>query len=383
MAIKKNSLSRLLALDGAITSDQRKSIHTDVVATRSPALNFIFGKGHGLPKGYSMLLYGPPRGGKSVICNEMIGWLHQSDPDAVAIKFNTEMRETAQLDDETTKMYGIDPERLIAYEVNQPDQIFDRIEKEIAAEVQDGLKVGLVIIDSLNSMQGRRGMNADTIMTQQIGDNAATIQEGLKRILPVQRKCKFALVLTSHIRAQMEKAGGSAVVHTSQTTAIRPAVSYGTQHHCEYYVYVSPVGGQDGKMDASGKKFIDESVTDFREEGERTAHKIMARMMDSSLGPKGRAGVFTFDYNHGIVNQHEEVFYLGVSRGVITKPNNVMYQFGGKEWRGKGAILEALRSDPQLQQAVLTELRQRDIDGSIHSLPEDALASTVAVEESH
>jgi len=368
--IKKNSLSRLLSLEGAVTS--RNSVHSDVLATRSPAFNFIFGKGQGLPRGYSMLLYGPPRGGKSVLLNEMIGYLHQSNPNAVAIKFNTEFRENAQLSKEQTAMYGIDPDRLISYEVNQPDQIFDRIEKDIGAECQDGLDVGLIGIDSLNSMQGRRGMNADTIMTQQIGDNAATIQEGLRRILPVQRKHRIGLVLTSHIRAQMDtKVGGSSIVHTSHTTAVRPAVSYGTQHHCEYYVYVAPQGGEAGRTDLSGHKFVDESVSDFREEGERTGHKIMARMMDSSLGPKGRAGVFTFDYKNGIINQHEEVFTLGTLRGIIDRPNNVMYSFEGTEWRGKPAMLEALKNSPELCAKIVDKLRKKDLEDLVLQLPED------------
>jgi hypothetical protein len=358
-----NALGRLLKLSGAVTD--RKNIHQDVIFSRSPSLNFTFGNGWGLPKGYSLLLYGPPRGGKSVVLNDMIGQLHMSDPDAVAIKFNTEMRETAQLDDSNLSMYGIDPNRLISYEVNTPDAIFDRIEKEIAAEIQDGLKVGLIGIDSLNAIQGRRGMNADTIMTQQIGDNALTIQEGLKRILPVQRKYNFGLVLTTHLRAEMSiNTAGSASVRTGKDSGVRPAVSFGTQHHCEYYMYVQPVRGQDGKKDLLDNKLEDSTVQDLAEHGERTGHRIAVRMMDSSLGPKDRQGEFTFDYKRGIINVHEEVFLLGCARNVIDRPNNVMYAFGGKEWRGKPAMLEALKNDTQLQTAILTELHRRDREPS-------------------
>lgn len=352
-----NALSRLQGLEGAV--NVRRNVHDTVIATRSPSFNFIFGHGYGLPEGYSMLLYGPPRGGKSVICNEMIGWLHQSDPEAVAVKFNTEFRESAQVDDAMCKMYGIDPARLISYEVNQPDQIFDRIEKEIAAECQDGLKVKLVIIDSLNGMQGRRGMNADSIMTQQIGDNALTIQEGLKRILPVQRKYNMGLILTSHIRAQMD------VAEQMRGNKVRPAVSYGTQHHCEYYVYVEPDRTKDGKVALDGSAFEDASLTDLKGKSERTGHKITAKMMDSSLGPKGRSGQFTFDYTHGIINTHEEVFLLGVSRGVIEHPTNVTYTYKGLDYRGKEAMWTAIKNDPQLYQNILQDLRIKELNGTI------------------
>lgn len=371
-AVNKKALSRLLSLDGAITSDMRKSVHLDVISTNSPSLNFVFGKGQGLPKGYSVLLYGPPRGGKSIIVNMMIGWLHQSNPNAIAIKFNTEFREAAQLSENETKMYGIDPTRVISFEVNQPDQIFDRIEKEIAAEIQDGMEVGLVAIDSLTGIQGRRSMNADSIMTQQIGDNALTIQEGLKRIMPVQRKHKFALVLTSHIRSVMDnKVATPGMVHKSHTMAIKPAVSFATQHHCEYYLYVEPRGGKEGRQDESGKTFTDTTVTDARGENEVTGHRIMVRMVDSSLGPKGRSGLLTFDYNKGIINVHEEVYNLGVDRGIVDKPNNQTYAYKGKEWRGKQAFLEALKNDPALQESILNDLKMKDLEGTIIKLADE------------
>jgi RecA/RadA recombinase len=353
-----------MELEGAVV--ERNNIHSNVISTRSPSFNFIWGNGHGLPRGYSALIYGPPRGGKSVVLNEMIGWLHQSDPEAIAVKFNTEMRESAQLDNSLLKMYGIDPNRLISYEVNQPDQIFDRIEKDIFAATQDGLNVGLVGLDSLNAIQGRRAMNADSIMTQQIGDNALTIQEGLKRILPVQRKGQFGLVATAHIRAQMDtKTGGSSVVFKSNTMAIRPAVSYGTQHHCEYYIYVEPAGGEGSKESMDGESFVNESVTDFKGKGEKTGHKISVKMVDSSLGPKGRSGTFTFDYHRGIINTHEEIFVLGCNRNIIDRPNNVMYRFGGKEWKGKDAMANAIKNDPEMAQAILKELRRRDLAGEL------------------
>lgn len=369
MAPKNKALSRLLALDGAVTAENRKNIHSDVLVSHSPTLNFTFGKGHGLPRGYTLLLYGPPRGGKSIIANDFTGCVHQSDPESVVIKFNTEMRENAQGSTEEVGMYGIDLDRVIPYEVNQPDKIFDRIEKEIAAEIQDGLKVPLIIIDSLTGIVGRRAMNADTVMTQQIGDNALTIQEGLKRILPIQRKLGFGLIVTSHIRAQMDpKAATPGTVHKTQTMAIKPAVSYGTQHHAEYYMYVEPRAGKEGRQDEEGKSFVDESVTDARGEGEQMAHRVLVRMVDASFGPKGRSGLFTFDYHRGIVNTHEEIFSLGVNRNIIDRPNLQMYAFGGKEWRGKPAMLEALRNDPELAQAVLKELKVRDMAGVLTKL---------------
>lgn len=366
MAPPKKSLSRLLSLSGAVTAEQRaQNIHDNVIATDSHAVNFTYGNGWGLPMGYSLLLYGPPRGGKTILSNMMAGWLHKNDPDAIVVKFNTEMRETAQANNtQSLDMYGIDPDRLISYQTNLPTEIFDRIEKDIAAEIQEGLKVKLIIIDSLTAIRGRRDLNADSIETQQIGDQALTIQSGLSRILAVQRRLNIGLVMTAHIRAQMDlRSGGSAMVYKSQTAAVKPAVSYATQHHCEYYMYVEPRGGKEGRTNELGESFVDESVEDMKGDGEVTGHKISVRMTDASFGPKNRSGVFTFDYHKGLINVHEEVFNLGVGRNVIEKPTNLKYAFGGREWVGRPAMLEALKNDPKLQADIVAELRRRDLAG--------------------
>jgi hypothetical protein len=233
------------------------------------------------------------------------------------------------------------------------------------------MKLKLVVIDSVTQIQGRRGMNADTIMTQQIGDNALTIQEGLKRILPIQRKIGFALVLTAHIRAQMDMA------EQMRGNKFRAAISFGTQHHSEYSMWVEPNRSKEGREDLLGNKFLSESVEDLNGRGEKMAHKIRVKMMDSSMGPKERSGEFTLDYHRGIVNVHEEVFRLGVGMDIIRKPNNLTYSFGGKDWRGKPAMLEALRTDPKLCEDIMAELKRRDMAGEIGNtvaVPEESAA---------
>src|SRR6185369_1238762 len=105
MAADKNKkfMEKLLAGKGAVVG--QKDPHSYVIRTPSPSLNFTFGNAHGLPAGYSLLLYGPPRGGKSIILNSMIGQLHKDDPEAFAIKFNTEFREGGQLTPEQAKVW--------------------------------------------------------------------------------------------------------------------------------------------------------------------------------------------------------------------------------------------------------------------------------------
>lgn len=355
MATTKNWMAKLQALDGAVVD------HVDpflkVVQSGSPSVNFTFGNTWGLPQGYTLALYGPPKGGKSVLANSMIGQLHKSDPEAWAVKYNTEFRELAQLRPDDYPIWGIDPSRYIAYQNNTPTGVFDHLVNDVAAQCQEGLPLKLVVIDSLSTIRGRRDMNSDTIETQQIGDQALTIQEGLKRILPVQRKYGFALVLVLQIRAEMDP------MELRRHNAVKMAASFGVKHYAEYFMYVEENRNAEARTDLLGNELKDESLKDIRnKEGERIARKVRVCMKDSSMGTPGRCGEFTFNYNSGIINVHEEAFLLGVARGIIERPNQLSYAFGNKKWAGKAAMLDALQQDADLMKEILQALKNLDVE---------------------
>jgi RecA/RadA recombinase len=360
-------LTKLQKIDGAVK--ERRDPHKTVIRTHSPSVNMAFGLGHGLPLGYSLVLYGPPKGGKSLLVNSMIGTMHQSDPEAIAVRFNTEMRESGQLGPDSMVMWGIDPERYVGIEANTPDGVFDAIEKDLGALCQEGAPIKLVVIDSVNAIQGRRQMNNESVMQQTIGDLALTVGEGLKRILAVQRKYNFALILVTQVRAEMDP------MQVAKGQKTKMAAGFALMHHAEYFAYVERNDTKAGRTSLSGNEFVSETLSDIADKAERTGHKIRFCMKDSSLGPKGRMGEFTLDYSKGIINTHEEVFLLGVNRGVIDKPNQLSYKFGERSWKGQQAMLEALKTDKELYDAVLNELMRRDRESGLPLTPEEVASA--------
>ena len=125
----KNWLNALHKLDESNLRD-RGNPHDNVLQTKSPSFNFVFGRGHGLPRGFTLVMGGPPKGGKTLVANALVGHLHAKDPEAIVIKFDTEFREGVQsTTEELTEMWGVDPERYVVYQTNSPMDIFDRIEK--------------------------------------------------------------------------------------------------------------------------------------------------------------------------------------------------------------------------------------------------------------
>lgn len=352
----KDYLKKLQALQGAVVGEY--NVHNHIIQSPSPSFNFTFGNTHGLPLGFTLALGGPPKGGKSLMCNSITGEIHRTDPDAYVLKYDTERRERGQLSPAQAKAWGIDRDRYVAYSTNDPVLIFDGIAKDVKALIQDGMKLKLVIIDSLSNIKGRQAIAADTVDQQLVGDEARTVKAGLKQILDVQRDHNFAVILTTQISVEMDP-------NEQRRTGskVKMNLPFYAQHFCEYFMYIERDHTKEGKTDLSGNEFKDESKGDIFDNAEQTGHKIRFKMKDSSLGPKGRSGELTFDYNKGIINIHEEVFTLAKNRGIFTMPNNRTYIFGEKQWTSKDACLTAIKEDTELQKAIITELKKQDLAG--------------------
>lgn len=351
-------MKRLLKLDAKIVGTTNP--YLTVIPTGSPSVNWTFGKGHGLPQGYTLAVYGGPKGGKSFLVNSMIGHLHETDPDAIALRFDTEYRDEVQLTPEAIKAHKIDPMRLASFPENNPILIFDKIEKEVNALAQDPSmdgKIKLIAIDSISQIQGLKGLKAESVGQHLIGDLAQTLGNGLKRILPIIRNNRIALVLTTQVRAEMDQ------WEAMRNHGIKMAASFATKHFAEYFMYVEEIKSAKGKADLEGNKLLDTNLKDvFNEDGEKTGHRVRAEMVGQSMGGcRNRIAEFTIDYKRGIVNQHEEVFVLGCGRGVIERPNNKTYIYKGTQWNGKPAMLDALKNDEKLCKDIMNDIFSQDL----------------------
>src|SRR4051812_12506136 len=113
MASTRKWMDKLQKLEGAVNRDYDP--WSDVIRSPSPSINFTFGRTHGLPRGYVLTIFGPPRHGKSLLINSFIGQMHKDDPDAICVKYNTELREGIQLTRKDMGLFGIDESRYMAF----------------------------------------------------------------------------------------------------------------------------------------------------------------------------------------------------------------------------------------------------------------------------
>jgi hypothetical protein len=317
-----------------------------VLKSPSPSLNWVFGKPNGLPKGSSIITYGPAKAGKSLISYLFSKQVMDSDPEGMVIRFDTEMRSKFQ----SGKIWGLDPERFIAYDTNKPAEIFDFIVNDVQSMLQDGMPLKMIVIDSLTAIQGVREANAAGIESHQIGDNALTIQKGLKMILPVIRRHNIGLFCTSHIRANLE-----AGMYGSPT---KMAGGFAQKHYFEFFMSVKRDGSKEGKADVLGNSFENSEIKDLKGNKEITGHKIYATMEDSSLGTKGRSAEFTLDYSKGLINVHEEVFFLGINTGAVERPNNRTYIFEGQSFSSKAEFVNALKDNEEMQNKIMKKVQE-------------------------
>lgn len=336
-------MQKLQKMDGAVNpSEYNPFAKENVLRSPSPSLNWIFGKGAGIPFGYSAIFYGEPKSGKSLSSYLMAGQLHRDDPEALVVRFDTEMRADAQID----PMWGIDHDRFMAFNVNDPTQIYDRIANDLKEMLEDGAPIKLIIIDSLQGMKGVKRMGKDSVADHLMGDDALTHTIGLKNILPVIRKYKIALICTSHVRANLD-----AGMYGPKE---KMAGGWAQKHFFEYFIQVA-------KNNSSADKIEDSSVKDFRGKGEILGHKIKVKMVDSSVGIQGRSGEFTLSYRKGLVNVGEEIATLAKSLNLVEMPNNRTYIVGDKKYSSKAEFNEALEKDTELAQSLLEQIYARDM----------------------
>lgn len=363
MGTKENKkwMTRLLKEENAVKRDYNPFMHG--IRFSSPGMNFLFGNTHCLPLGYILCCWGPPKSGKTIAWYDLVGQLHRDDPDAWALRFDCEFKEEGQLTDRMVKSYGIDTNRYIAKMTNQPEDIFDYIEKEVDAMCQDGFPLKALCIDPLSNIQGRRSQNAEGVMTQQRGDRAQTLQDGLQRIWPILHKHRIAFYITCQARAEQDPA------KLMQHKTIRQEAAFFVKHFGGYTMRIEPVDTTKGRQDLGENKYENEAMLDGRGKAEQTAHKVRATMESNSFGPKNRSIEFTFDdVNGGIVNHWEEVFTLGKNRNIVTMPNDQTYVMKdwpnkGEEstWRGKKNFFMALQQNEDLRKEICSRIRDQDI----------------------
>jgi RecA/RadA recombinase len=339
-------MKQLKAYDDAVDFEYDSFAPENCLYTPSPYFNWIFSnKSHGVPKNASILFFSEPKAGKSLSCYSLVGEMHKRDPEGIAIYFSTEIRGNF-----SPVFSGVDKNRLVIYDTSDPEEIFDRIEKDIKPMLQDGMPLRMIIIDSVTNVQGIKRKDADSVSDHLMGDSALTLQAGFSKLVPLCKQNKILLIGTAQMRANFDAGKYGPKTKMQSSFAVR--------HAFEYFISLKKAGAAEDKVDIEGKTF-EEEIKDARGNSLVNAHRIYVKMEESSIGPAGRSGVFTLSYDDGIINQHEEVFFLGKNSDII-KCEGKTYSYGNHKVVGKANFALSIRDNPDLYKAILADVQKLD-----------------------
>jgi RecA/RadA recombinase len=343
-------LSDLKKLDSAADLEYDLYSSKNCLYSPSPYFNWISGNSaNGYPSISSILFFSEPKSGKSFLCLSMIAELHKNDKEAIAVFVSTEFRGRLQ----AAEFPGIDQERLLIIDSNDPVEIFDELlDENLKPAVQDGMPLKIIVIDSITGILGIKRKNADTIEQHLIGDQALTIGNALQNLMPWCKRNKILLIGTAQLRANIDS--------NPYAEKTKMQASFAVKHSFEYFISVKRAGSAEDKADIDGKTFEEEGMKDARGNGLLNGHKVYVKCEGNSSGPQGRAGVFTLDYTQGIVNQHEEIFFLAKNVGILKTENNRTFEFEGQKFNGKKEAALAIKDNPKLAKAILEAVRKLD-----------------------
>jgi len=341
---------QLRAYDDAISFEYDAFARENVIRTPSPYLNWIFGnKSGGFPKGSGILLFSSPKAGKSLISMSILAQIHMDDPEAEVIVFNTEMRGKFQ---NLNFFKGLDKDRVTVYNSSRPEDVFDRLEKDIIPMVQDGMPLRAIVIDSITSIGGVKS-DGRSITEHTVGDKALTITKGWEKIMPLCKRYNISVIGVEQMRKNLD-------TFNPKAPKEKMAAIFSTRHNFEYFISIKKIGGSDGKQSLTGEVFVDEEIKDSKGNKDETGHQVSFKMEDSSFGVRGRTGYLTIDYKKGIINTHEEIFELGKNTGVIGFKMPRTYSYEGRVWTSKGDCAEAIKNDPDMGNRILEEVYAKD-----------------------
>lgn len=313
-----NWMSKLTKDFGAVAEDM--ALNTEkVISMPSPSLNWAVGNG-GIIEGKALCLYGPESGGKSLLMQLMIKEIQRRDPEAIAVLFDAEY----SFNKEWFQKLGGDPSRLVVRQTNDPLKIFDWIEKDLQAMIQDGAPVRALAIDSVKAIRYPKDHKKQSTDLTMGGGGASYLGPALKAILPVIRENNLTTLMVQQVYEELDPMKALA-------NPYKLPDGRALKHFCDYMLEVTRIDAKKGKIFDDAKGELGSSVNKLQ-----IGHEVKVKVKKNRTAAPFRTARFKLTYNDGIVDTVNELVDLAVSLGVVFhplsassgKPNAQAWQIG-------------------------------------------------------
>ena len=338
-------MSQLTKDFGAIAADM-KVTGDSIIRMPSPSLNWAVGNG-GILRGKAACLFGPESGGKSLLMQLIIKEIQRLDPNAIAVLFDAEYAFNA----DWFKKLGGDPTRLVVRQTNDPLKIFDWIENDLRAMIQDGAPVQALGIDSVKSIRYPKDHKKQSTDLTMGGGGASYLGPALKAILPVIREHNLTTLMVQQVYEELDPM-------KALSNPYKVPDGRALKHFCDYMLQVERVERKDSMI-------FDDKMQDLVSKANnlQIGHTVKVKVKKNRCGAPFRTAQFKLTYTDGIIDTINETIDLAMSLGVIYhpvsentgKPNPQSWKFANyDEIRGQGAFRDWVHVNPKIADEILS-----------------------------
>ncbi len=335
-------MSKLVSDFGQLASEMPAPTER-VVSLPSPSLNWAVSNG-GITAGKIVTLYGPESGGKSLLMQLLLIQLQNDNPEGIVILFDAEFA----FNKNWFQKLGGDLNRLIVKQTNDPLKIFDYIERDLLALLQDGCPIVGIAIDSVKAIRYPKDMKQKSTDLTMGGGGASYLGPAFKAIIPVIRTHNITTILVQQVYEEMD------AMKKLRNPFLVPD-GRALKHASDYMLEVT-------KQDTKAGSIVEGASMTGSEL--QVGHKVRVRVKKNRLGPPNRIAEFSLHYEHGIIDTGNEAFTLAKALGVVYHPvnpstgkeNPQMWQFRDYDAvRGEANIRDMIIADPTMLRQMIED----------------------------
>jgi len=292
-------------------------VDIDAIPTGSIGLDAALGIG-GLPRGRIIEIFGPESSGKTTLALHVIAEAQKKN--GVCAYIDAEQA----MDPEYATKLGVKIEHLL---ISQPDT------GEQALEICESLvrsgKIDVIVIDSVAALTPKDEIEGE-MGAQHMGKQARLMSQALRKLTSIVAKSRTMVIFINQIRMQIGVMFGN-----PETTP----------------------GGKALKFYTSVRIDI-RRIAQIKKGEEVVGGRVRVKVVKNKVAAPFRQTEFDLIYNEGI-SQEGEIIALGEKMGIIQK-SGTSYSYGEEKLgRGYDATRQFLRSNKELKETILAEIRAR------------------------
>lgn len=289
----------------------------EVLPSGSFTIDHAIGIG-GYPRGRIIEIFGQPSGGKTTVSLLAIAETQKSGGTCAFIDVEH------SLDLDWAAKLGVDVPKLIFTQPDSGEQALNVVE-ELAGS---GL-VDLIVLDSVAALTPQSEIDGE-IGDQQMAVMARMMGQALRKLVPVVSKSKSALVFINQVREGLNPYGEKEVTPGGKALKFFSSIR----------LSVKKLSGSDIK------------------DGERViGHRIEISVKKNKVAPPFQKAELTLNFLSGI-DRVDELCTLGIMTEVITQAGP-MYTFGETKAKGYDNLVEIVRADKKVQDAIWKAIKEK------------------------